>query len=128
MEITSVTPVTELRRGALMRVEAHAGQEVAVFDGQLWITQSGDSRDVFLRRGESFSFDGTGRIVVEALSDARVAVCPRDEATGGSSRQRAATLLSAAVAVLCGVFLVLATRTEASAVVAAAPAEAAIAR
>jgi hypothetical protein len=128
MDTTCVTPVTELRRGALMRLEGGAGRAVAVFDGHLWITQSGDSRDVFLRRGERFSFGGSGTIVLEALSDARVTVFPTDRAAGASVGRRAATLLSAAVAVLSGVFLVLGSHADASAVIAAAPAEAAIAR
>jgi hypothetical protein len=130
MDTTFSTPVTELRSGALMRVEAGAGHAVAVFDGLLWITQSGDSRDVFLRPGETFSFDGSGRVVMQALSHARLAVCPADDASGTPERRRAATLVSAVLAVVSGMFLAFGgPQADASAVIAAAaPAEAAIAR
>jgi hypothetical protein len=129
MDTTSHTPITELRSGALMRVEEGTGHDVAVFDGLLWITQSGDARDVFLRPGETFSFDGSGRIVMQALSHARVAIYPADVADDGRAPRRAATLSSAAVAIASGIFLAFGgAQPDASAVVAAAPAEAAIAR
>ncbi|WP_280151176.1 DUF2917 domain-containing protein [Piscinibacter sp. XHJ-5] len=130
MNVHSHTPITELRSGALMRVEEGAGHAIAVFDGLLWITQSGDSRDVFLRPGESFSFDGSGRVVMQALSNARLAVCPVDDGQDRSGRARTSTMVSAAVAIASGLFLMFggATLDEPAMVASATPADAAIAR
>jgi hypothetical protein len=47
---------------------------IAVFQGQVWLTQDGDLRDVFLGAGDSFSFHGAGVTLVQALRDARLLV------------------------------------------------------
>ena len=44
--------------------------------GQVWITQAGDSRDVILSPGATFTSTGTGKIVVQALEPSRFLVSP----------------------------------------------------
>ena len=86
-ETCHITPVIELPCGRLLRMTDGEGRSIAVFDGLVWITQSGDARDVFLRPGETFAFDRGGMALVEALSHARVAVCTgRAAGTTGSHR------------------------------------------
>lgn len=45
--------------------------------GRIWLTQSGDSRDVLLRAGESFTTTRRGQLVLWALADARLAISAR---------------------------------------------------
>ena len=42
--------------------------------GHLWLTQTGDGRDILLTRGDRFACEYTGRVVVEALADSIVRV------------------------------------------------------
>ena len=72
---TSTTSVLELPAGHLLRVTDGDGLGIAVFDGLVWVTQAGNRRDVFLRRGDTLAFDHGGIALVAALSHARVAVC-----------------------------------------------------
>ena len=74
-ETAATTSLLDLPAGHLLRVTDGDGLGIAVFDGLVWITQAGDRRDVFLRRGDTFAFDHGGIALVEALSHARVAVC-----------------------------------------------------
>jgi hypothetical protein len=61
-----------LRKGTARSVRGGAGRGVAVFQGHLWVTQTGDLRDVILGPGESFAFDRPGTVVLQALTDASV--------------------------------------------------------
>jgi hypothetical protein len=49
-------------------------QTLAVFDGLVLITQSGDPCDSFVAKGETFTFDRSGLALVEAVTDARLAM------------------------------------------------------
>ncbi|MGC4031322.1 MAG: DUF2917 domain-containing protein [Tepidisphaeraceae bacterium] len=42
--------------------------------GRVWLTQAGDNRDTVLERGQRFTCDKTGRVVVEGLADSVVAI------------------------------------------------------
>ena len=50
------------------------GARIAVTEGNVWITQEHDPRDVLLREGESFILDRDGTTIVEALIDAEIAI------------------------------------------------------
>jgi hypothetical protein len=102
---TSHHSITELPGGRVLRIDDGAGRGIAVFDGMVWITQTGDERDVFLRGGESFHFDRGGIALVEALRDARVVMW--DGPSGGlpAAGRVAATAVAAAAAVGAGAFL-----------------------
>ena len=58
---------TKLDTHAVMRVFDGKGRGLAVLDGLVWVTQDGDRRDIFVGRGESFTFDRPGLAIVEAL-------------------------------------------------------------
>ncbi|HEY7117744.1 MAG TPA: DUF2917 domain-containing protein [Tepidisphaeraceae bacterium] len=62
----------ELPQGALWSTQAARIIAIACDRGELWITQSGDERDHVIAEGESFTAAPRGRVVVQALSSARV--------------------------------------------------------
>lgn len=64
--------LTPLAAGRLLRIEAGQGRAVAVYHGQVWITQERDRRDVILGDGESFTLDRPGLAIVQALRDSTV--------------------------------------------------------
>ena len=70
------------------------GAQIVVVDGTVWITQEHDSRDVTLRRGQSFTLDRDGTAIIEALADAEVSL---DAASRGSRAVPARRLTSLAV-------------------------------
>jgi len=57
-----------LGRGSLLRVENARGMQVHVEQGR--ITQQGDTSDVVLERGESFSLDRDGLALLHACGRA----------------------------------------------------------
>lgn len=62
----------ELARRQLMCLADASGVRIVVRSGSLWVTQDGDRRDVVLAAGDSFVVAGTARVIVQALSAARV--------------------------------------------------------
>ena len=62
----------DLPQGALWSIEPQRGLTIHCAQGELWITQAGDDRDTVLSVGDAFAPRAKGRIVVQALSDARV--------------------------------------------------------
>jgi len=67
-------PLTDLPQGATLRIVNGEDRVIAVFQGQVWITQDNDLRDFFLEAGESFALDRPGLTVVQAFRDARLMV------------------------------------------------------
>lgn len=61
-----------MARGTLARVEDGRGLLLSVWDGELWLTQQGDSRDYFLRAGQRFRLDRDGVALVYALRNSRI--------------------------------------------------------
>ncbi len=72
MDLSSNPTLTPLRAGTVQRQCGCRGRGIAVFKGQVWLTQTDDHRDLILRAGESFNFDRTGVVVVQAFGDASV--------------------------------------------------------
>jgi hypothetical protein len=68
----SIPHRTALPRGGLLRVMDGAGLTVRADSGLLWITQEQDSRDIFLRPGETFELDRNGLALVYAVDPAEV--------------------------------------------------------
>jgi len=64
--------LTRLRMDDVRSLVGDRGRGMAVFQGQIWLTQDCDPRDVILNAGDSFAFDRRGKVVVEALTDASV--------------------------------------------------------
>ena len=67
-------PLTDLPRDGTLRIADGRAHVVAVFEGQVWLTQDGDERDVFLDAGESFDVRSSGVTLVQAMRDARLLV------------------------------------------------------
>lgn len=74
MAATLNAALSRLGTGEYLRIQDPVGQTLAVLDGLVWVTQDGDPRDAFLAGGESFVFDRPGLALVEAMSNARLAV------------------------------------------------------
>jgi hypothetical protein len=66
--------LTDLTAGSTLRLRDGQGRAVVVFEGQVWITQDNDMRDIVLAGGESFSLDRPGLTVVQAFRDTKLAV------------------------------------------------------
>lgn len=60
--------------GQTARFDDRRGLTISCGRGELWITQSGDARDIILVRGQTFVLDRNGRAVVEALADSEMEV------------------------------------------------------
>ena len=72
---TSFHPALErLAAGEFLKIRDGGGQTLAVFEGLVWVTQDGDPRDAFVTRGGAFTFDRPGLAIIEAMSDAQLAV------------------------------------------------------
>jgi hypothetical protein len=50
----------DMARGSTVRIEDGAGILVYVWEGELWVTQEGDSRDHFVTPGRWFSLERDG--------------------------------------------------------------------
>jgi hypothetical protein len=61
------TDRTELSSGAVTSYGDCNPVQIRVIDGQLWITQEGDGRDVIVQPGMSFLSARHGKLVVQAL-------------------------------------------------------------
>ena len=66
--------LTDLTAGSILRLHDGQGLAVVVFEGLVWITQSGDRRDIVLAAGESFSVDRPGLTLVQAFRDSKLMV------------------------------------------------------
>jgi Protein of unknown function (DUF2917) len=66
--------LTDLRRDATLRLRDGHDRVVAVFEGQVWVTQSGDPHDFIVGAGESLALDRPGLAIVQGLRDSRIMV------------------------------------------------------
>jgi len=57
--------------------------EIDCREGEVWITQEGDSRDVILHAGQQFRSEGRGLLVVQAMTGASILV---NDGTSGRRR------------------------------------------
>ncbi len=74
MDTSLSRALTQLAKGALLRVRDGQGKRIAVFHGHVWITQDNDPRDVMLCAGEGFTLDRPGLAIVQALEDTNLLV------------------------------------------------------
>jgi hypothetical protein len=58
-----------LPKGAVHRLAGRTDEGIAVFEGQVWITQDDVPGDVIVSSGESHDFDGDGDVLVQAFAD-----------------------------------------------------------
>ncbi|WP_088278351.1 DUF2917 domain-containing protein [Ideonella sp. A 288] len=78
--------LTLLPKDAVRRLRGERGRGIAVFRGQVWLTQDGDLRDIVLDAGESFDFDRPGHVVVQALGDASLLLYEAESVLGRAQR------------------------------------------
>src|SRR5262245_57588263 len=74
--------LTELPAHHMLRIVNGEDRVIAVFEGQVWVTQDNDPRDFILGAGESLSLDRPGLSVIEAFHDARVMLVDAAAPTG----------------------------------------------
>jgi len=48
--------------------------EIECREGEVWITQEGDYRDIILRAGQRYGIEKRGRVIVQALAVAKILV------------------------------------------------------
>jgi hypothetical protein len=70
MQVATPTAVTQLPRRQTLQLHARHGERIECQQGELWITQDGDPRDIILGPGQCLTLDRTGTAVISALKDA----------------------------------------------------------
>ena len=68
-----ITPVA-MKARATQQLHDRTGDRVVCLDGQVWITQHNDTRDIVLEPGQCFELDRPGLALVFALQDAVITV------------------------------------------------------
>src|SRR5262245_35042451 len=63
-----------MARGSYARIDEGRGILVYVWEGELWVTQYGDRRDYFVKRGEWFRVDRDGAALIYALEGSQVTI------------------------------------------------------
>jgi len=63
---------TGMPRGSLLLIEHGRGMQIELWDGELWITQEGDTRDYIVRAGTSFRVEHEGIVLANSLKGARI--------------------------------------------------------
>ena len=73
--------VKNLKKGCVLRVHGNrTGQSIRCLDGMVWVTQQGDDRDRFLNRGEMYLSNLPRIVLIQALKDAKIMICPEGKA------------------------------------------------
>ena len=66
----------DLARGSSLRIDDGAGTLVYVWEGELWITQEGDTRDHFVSPGRWCRIERDGASLLYATRSTRVTLTP----------------------------------------------------
>lgn len=85
-----------LTRGQELHLEQAHGLRLACRQGQLWLTQYGDSRDIVLNAGSEFTIDGGTAVIVSALRPSQLCLC-RPASTNSSFWRRLGQWLGGAL-------------------------------
>jgi hypothetical protein len=73
MDLSQLSTSIAVPHDRPLRVRNGYGRRIAVLEGNVWVTQDGDPRDIVLGVGEDFLFDRPAAALVSALgSDARI--------------------------------------------------------
>lgn len=68
------------KRNTMSLSTGHAKYSVRVSEGVVWLTCPEDSRDYFLKKGESFDTRTEGKFVLEAMADSTIVIdCKKTE-------------------------------------------------
>jgi hypothetical protein len=68
----NVRHALDLAQGNILRIDDGKGILVAVTEGEVWLTEEGEARDIVLKPGESFCLARRGVSLVYALQPARL--------------------------------------------------------
>lgn len=71
-----------LRHGVPLRLARAAGLSIECLGGKIWITEAGETADVFLMAGDSYRIAGQGLALIESIGDGRVCLAMRQPAGG----------------------------------------------
>ena len=74
----------DISRGSMLRIEDGAGMLLYVWEGEIWFTQEGSTKDHLLRAGQGFRIDRGGRAIAHAF---RRSVVSLSSPTPGISAQ-----------------------------------------
>ena len=73
MDLSQIAASIPVHAGQPLRLHKGFGRRIAVLEGNVWVTQDGDPRDIVLRAGEDFVVGSPSSTVVSALGgDARI--------------------------------------------------------
>lgn len=73
MDLSPIASSIPVHSGQPLRLHNGYGRRITVIEGNVWVTQDGDPRDIVLGAGEDFRFDRPVSAVVSALDgDARI--------------------------------------------------------
>lgn len=62
--------LTRLRKGDVHRLAVRRGDGIALFEGEVWLTQEGARDDVVVSAGDTHTFERDGSVWLQALRDA----------------------------------------------------------
>ena len=69
--------VKDLKKGSVLRVPGNrASQSISCLKGMVWVTQDGDNRDRIVNRGDMYLSNLPHILVIYALKDAKIKICP----------------------------------------------------
>jgi len=77
MDLSQIAGSISLPSGQPLRLLNGYGRRITVLEGNVWVTQDGDPRDVVLRAGDDFRFDRPVAAVMSAL-DGNARIVPQD--------------------------------------------------
>ena len=74
MDLSPIATSIPVHNNQPVRLQNGFGRRITVIEGNVWVTQDGDPRDIVLRAGDDFRFDRPVDAIVSALGgDARIA-------------------------------------------------------
>lgn len=76
-----------LAGGQTVGLQDQQGARVEVLDGDVWVTQEGDRRDLIFGGGDTFRVERRGTTVLHALSPAQLRIQPRPPRRLGLGRR-----------------------------------------
>lgn len=73
MDLSQIAASIPVHAGQPLRLRKGFGRRIVVLEGNVWVTQDDDPRDIVLRAGEDFIVDRPAATVVSALGgEARI--------------------------------------------------------
>ena len=86
MDLSQIEASIPIHSGQPLRLRNGYGRRITVIEGNVWVTQDSDARDIVLSAGDDFRFDRQVDALVSALGgNARIAC--EDGVDVGVSRQ-----------------------------------------